>query len=260
VAVLAGLVATMQVWRTLLAALGSPLPVGIAARIFFLGQVGKYIPGSMWPVLMQMELAQAARVPRSRTAVAAALTLMTSLCAGLLVALCAVNFRTGVQMSGLGWVGLAIPVLLVLLHPRVVNAAAGRLLRLTARPPLAQSLSGRAVVVALGWALTSWLLLGTQVWLLANRLGAPPGRTLLLAVGGFAFAWSVGFLVVFVPAGVGVRDVLLVAALAPVLDLGAATAVALVSRILMSAGDLLLAATAGWAARHRHPAARRPDR
>jgi hypothetical protein len=55
----------------------------------------------------------------------------------------------------------------------------------------------------------------------------------------------VGFLVVFAPAGAGVREVLLIAALRPVLGTGAATAVALVSRGAMTAGDLL---TAGLAA------------
>ena len=79
--------------------------------------------------------------------------------------------------------------------------------------------------------------------------GVPAGRTALLAAGGFAFAWSVGFLVVFAPAGAGIRDVLLVAILGPVLGVGSATAVALVSRALMTAGDLLTAALAGWSGR-----------
>jgi hypothetical protein len=259
VAVLAGLVATMQVWRVLLSALGSPLPARTASRIFFLGQLGKYIPGSMWPVLVQMELAQAARVPRSRSATAAVLTLVTSLCAGLLAALATLPFLptepylpTGAT-ADFRWAFLAVPVLLAMMHPRVVNAAVGRLLRLTGRPPLERPLSARAVAVAMVWALLSWVLLGAQVWLLAIRLGAPPGRGLVLAVGGFALAWSAGFLVVLAPAGAGVREILLVATLAAVLSVGAATAVALVSRVLMTVGDLVLAGVAGWFA------ARTPD-
>ena len=245
-AVLAGLATTMQVWRVLLSALGSPLPARTASRIFFLGQLGKYVPGSMWPVLVQMELAQAARVPRSRTATAAVLTLVTSLCAGLLAALVTLPFLPAGATGDFRSAFLAVPVLLALLHPRVVNAAAGRVLRLTGRPPLDRPLSGRAVAVAVAWALASWVLLGAQVWLLAISLGAPVGRGLLLAVGGFAFAWSAGFLVVLAPAGAGVRDVLLVATLASVLSVGAATAVALVSRVLMTVGDLVLAGVASW--------------
>jgi uncharacterized membrane protein YbhN (UPF0104 family) len=70
-----------------------------------------------------------------------------------------------------------------------------------------------------------------------------------VAAGGFALAWSVGFLAVFVPAGVGVREAALVAALAPVLDRGDALVVALISRVLMTLGDLAWAGVAVITAR-----------
>jgi hypothetical protein len=250
VSVLIALLASMEVWRRLLAALGSPLPVRAAARIMFIGQLGKYLPGSVWPVLAQMELGNAYRVPRHRSASAAILLMVFALLSGLLTALIALPFVGG--STPYLWALLAAPVLLILLHPRVLNLVLGRLLRLARRPPLEQPLTGRAVATALAWAFVTWIMYGLQIWLLATRLGAPDGKTALLAVGGFAFAWSVGFLVVFAPAGAGVREVLLVAMLGPVLGVGAATAVALVSRVLLTAGDLLTAAVAaGFSPRAR---------
>ena len=54
------------------------------------------------------------------------------------------------------------------------------------------------------------------------------------------------------PPGAGVREVVLVASLSPVLGAGKATAVALVSRLLTTVGDLLAAGLAGWLGRgHR---------
>ena len=76
VAVLAALLAAMQVWRVLLGALGSPLPARPAARILFIGQLGKYLPGSIWPVLAQMELGNEYQVPRHRSASAVVLTML----------------------------------------------------------------------------------------------------------------------------------------------------------------------------------------
>ena len=35
---------------------GSPLPLAVARRVFLLAQLGKYLPGSVWPVLAQTEL------------------------------------------------------------------------------------------------------------------------------------------------------------------------------------------------------------
>jgi hypothetical protein len=243
-AVLLGLAAGMQEWRALLAALGSPLPARAAARVVFIGQLGKYVPGSIWPVLAQMELGRAYQVPRRRSATASLLTMLFSLAAGLLAALLTLPWLAGGATAGYRWAFVLVPVLVAGLHPRVLNPVLRRLLRLVGRAPLDQPLTGRAVATALAWALASWVPYGAQVWLLAARLGAPPGRAAVVAVGGFAFAWCVGFLAVFVPAGVGVREVLLVAALGTVLTVGDATAVALVSRLLMTLGDLCVAGLA----------------
>jgi len=244
-AVFIGLFATMLVWRVLLAALGSPLPVRAAARIMFLGQLGKYLPGSLWPVLAQMELGNAYQVPRHRSATASVLTMILSVLSGLLAALVTLPFVAG--STPYLWALLAVPPLLVLLHPRVLNRVLRLALRLARRPALEKPLTARAMAAALGWSLASWILFGLQIWLLATRLGAPDGKTVLVAIGGFAFAWSIGFLVFFAPAGAGFRDVVLIAALGPVLGTGAATAVALVSRAAMTAGDLLTAtAAAAW--------------
>ena len=255
IAVIAGLVASMQVWRSLLAAAGSPLPFLAAARVFFIGQLGKYIPGSVWPIVAQMELASAYRVPRRRAATTAVLTMLISLCAGLICAVVALPLLASGTLSGYRWALLAAPVILACLHPRVVNPVVDRLLRLARRTPLEQPLTGRAVAVALGWAVLSWLLLGCHVWILTVALDAPPARAFALAVGGFAFAWSVGFLAVVAPAGAGVRDLLLVTALSGTMSTGSATAIALTSRVLMTAGDLVLA---GLAALRRRAATAAP--
>lgn len=250
--VLIALLATMQVWRLLLAGLGSPLPARAAARIMFIGQLGKYLPGSIWPVVAQMEMANAHRVPRHRSASASVLTMLLALLTGLLTALVALPFVAG--STPYLWAFLAAPILLVFLHPKVLNSVLNRLLRLAKRPALEEPLTGRTIAGASAWAFASWALYGLQIWLLATRLGAPDGTGALIAIGGFAFAWSVGFLVVVAPAGAGVRDVLLIAALGPVIGVASATAVALVSRVLMTVGDLVTAALAAGFSR-RPPAA-----
>src|ERR1700753_3997829 len=69
---------TLCQWQTLLDGLGSPLRTTTAGRIFFIGQLGKYIPGSLWPILTQMELGARANVPRARSASASILTMILS--------------------------------------------------------------------------------------------------------------------------------------------------------------------------------------
>ncbi|HXL93992.1 MAG TPA: lysylphosphatidylglycerol synthase domain-containing protein [Streptosporangiaceae bacterium] len=240
--VLIAMFASMQVWRLLLAGLGSPLSVTSVARVVFVGQLGKYVPGSVWPVLAQMELSSAHGVPRHRSATASMLCPLITISCGLLAALLTLPFVAG-SRSYL-WALAAAPVLLACLCPKVLNSGMARLLRLTRRPPLERPLGRRTIAACVAWSVGSWVCYGMQVWLLADRLGAHGDAAVLRAFGGFALAWSAGFLAVFVPAGAGVREVVLVAVLAPVTGAVGAIAVALASRMLTTAGDLLAAAAA----------------
>ena len=245
--------ATLRTWQVLLAGFGSPLRTTTAGRILFIGQLGKYIPGSVWPILAQMELGAQAKVPRPRSASASILTMLLSLLTGLVTAMVTLPFaQHSVEYL---WVFLLVPVIVVCLHPRVLNPLLDRLFKLVKRPGLDTPLTGRVLVHALAWSFTAWIFNGLQIWILAEKLGAPAGRTILLALGGYAFAWCVGFVIVIDPAGAGIREALLVAALAPVLPAGPAFALALVSRAVNTVSDLLVAGVAAF----RRPRLSPPD-
>jgi glycosyltransferase 2 family protein len=236
VCVLAAQVGTLRTWQCVLAGLGSPLRATAAARVLFIGQLGKYLPGSVWPVLAQMELGTLHQVPRHRSASASVLTMLASLLTGLLAA--AVTLPLTGHADSYLWAYAAVPALLACMHPRVLRGGMDRLLRLARQPALEHPLSGPVLVRALGWSLFAWLCNGLQIWLLVP---VRSGMSLLLSVGGYAFAWCAGFLVVFAPGGLGIREVLLVTTLTPLVGTGTATAVALVSRLLTTVSDLLSA-------------------
>ncbi|MEU3016170.1 lysylphosphatidylglycerol synthase domain-containing protein [Nocardiopsis sp. NPDC007018] len=241
-----GLAAQMMAWRSLLAGLGSPLPRGAAARVMFVGQLGKYLPGSVWAFVAQVELARDWKVPRSRGAAATLLAVAVTVAVSLAVAAVALPLSSAEAARRWWWALAAAPVLLACLHPGVLGWG----VRLAARPfarfrevteagPLA--VGGRAVTASVLWTLVAWVPLGAHVWLLTWAVGGEALGSVGPAVGAYALAWVLGLLVVFAPAGLGVREVVLVVALAPVVDAGAALVVAVLSRLVMTVADL------GWA-------------
>ncbi|MDF5751180.1 lysylphosphatidylglycerol synthase domain-containing protein [Spongiactinospora sp. TRM90649] len=251
-AVLAALGGGMLTWRALLADLGSPLPVRQAAKVFFVGQLGKYIPGSLWPVLAQMEMGRDLGVPRSRSAAAFFLTLPVQMASGLLVAAVTLLAAGPASIGPYSWALLLVPVLAVLLEPRVINALIGFGLRSLRREPLERPLTRRGMLTALGWALSGWIAYGLHLAAIladAGVSGVSGPRLAVFAVGAFALSWCLGIMTFVVPAGAGVRELAMVAVLSPVLPSGAAIAVALTSRIVLIAGDLVCAGTAALAAR-----------
>jgi hypothetical protein len=251
IAVLLGHLAIFLSWRAVLNDLGSPLLLMDGLRIFFLGQLGKYVPGLAWPAITQMELGRDYRVPRRVSTAVVATTLFISLGTGLLVA---TSLRLLVGSGALGRyrnIVLALPVVALLAAPPVLNRLLGLGLRLVRRAPLPRSLSLAGALRSAGWALVAWLFYGGQIWLLAKHIGEAGGVQLLLqSTGAFAAAWCVGFLLIVAPAGVGARDVALILLLESSMSRPQATAVAIVSRLLFIAADLGCG-TAIALARHR---------
>ncbi|MFB9376648.1 lysylphosphatidylglycerol synthase domain-containing protein [Kineococcus gynurae] len=244
-------------WRAVMADLGSRLRVRDAAKVFFVGQLGRYIPGTVFQFVAQAELARDLGVPRRRTGSALAVALLVSMttCALLLSALLPFGLR-GVDLQGAAWTRhlvWATPVFLLLLVPAVLNPLLARLLRLARQEPLEHPVTARGLLAAAGWALGSWVAVGLQVFVLSASLGSGLSRAHLLALclGGYALAWLVGFLVVVAPAGAGAREVVLGAVVAVAVGGGGAALVVLGSRVLLTVADLVLALVSLRAARVR---------
>ena len=244
-AVLAGLLFSNFAWRTVMADLGSPLPLLAGMRVFFMAQIGKYLPGAVWPFVAQMELGHTLGVPRRRSALGGLVFVGLHCATGLLLASALLPFADR-DVAGRYWWLLALtPVLLVILHPRVLSPVLNRGFRLLKREPLDRPLTLGNIVRACGFLLVTWSFYGLSLLALAGPLGLTGPGSFFLATGGYALAWSAGVLVLgIVPAGIGVREVVLAAVLVPVLGAGAATTVVAASRIVQTLGDALWALVA----------------
>jgi hypothetical protein len=257
-AALAGLLASAACWRAVLAALGHALDIRPALHIFFVGQVAKYLPGNVFALAAQAELARDHRVPRSRVVLAGLVFLGVLTTSGLLVAAATLPFSASGALRTYAWVLPALPVGLLLLFPPVLQRVLGLLLRLLRRPPLDGPLGNRALLRATGWAFVMWGWYGLHLVPLERALGSMSlGRALVLGLGGYALAWTAGFLFVVAPAGAVVREAILVLVLAGVLHRPEAAAVAIASRGVQTAGDVIWALVGAALGRRRRLTTRR---
>ncbi|MCW2740966.1 MAG: conserved rane protein of unknown function [Blastococcus sp.] len=255
-ATVAGLGATGVAWRMLLAGLGHPLRPGAAAGVFFVAQLGKYLPGSVWPYVAQARIGRRHGVPVSRSAAAGILFVLLHCATGAVVAAVALPLAGDETIrERFGWLPWLIPLFLVALHPRVVHGVFMVARRVTGRGTVPDVLPWGALARAVVALTVTWACYGAALFLLVAPLGGFSWQGAALSTGGFALAWTVGFvaaavLVVAAPAGLGVREVALYSVLAPVLTGGAATAVVVISRVGQLVGDVIWAGIgAAWARR-----------
>jgi hypothetical protein len=238
-----------QSWRQVLIGLDVDMPWGIGARAFFTSQLGKYLPGSVWPVLIQMEAGKARGASRRTMLSANLITLVVSCVVGLVIACVLLPISDARALSRYWWLLIALPFLLALLHPRALPLILDRAFALARQPPLDQRLSVQRTLRAAGWSVGAFVCFGLHVAILTLAIGGGGFSTVLLCIGGMALAVSAGVLFLPAPAGAGIRDVVLTLVLSAQLDAGQALAVVVASRALLIIADIALAAVAAGSRR-----------
>ena len=262
---IAGLGCMLLAWRALLADLGSPLPLPAAIRVMFVGQLGKYVPGAVWALAAQVELARDYDVPRRRSATASLVGMAVTLVVGLVAAGVTLPLTSAHAVRQYWWVLAITPLAVICLYPRIIRLGLDLALRVLRRPPLEGSVSGGGMTRALGWTVLGWLLYGAHAWFLISVFAGKAPHVFALSLGAYALAWAVGFLVIFFPSGIGPRELALIAVLAPVMPSASALVVALASRVVMTVADLAWAGIglaldrAGGASRPAAPSGRQPS-
>ncbi|WP_243711189.1 lysylphosphatidylglycerol synthase transmembrane domain-containing protein [Actinomadura sp. KC216] len=241
---LAGLFVWMLGWREFLGGLGSPLPVRAIFRISGISQLGKYVPGKVWALVTQIEMTREHKVPPERSFGSTLLAVATSVACGLAVAAVTLPLTSATARDTYWPLFLLAPVLLVMLHPKVVTWCLGLMLRIIRRPPLERPVSLGVTLKAIGWTVLGWALFGVHTWLLCLAVGGDGAGLPFVATGAYALAFVAGFLVFIAPGGIGAREAALTVVLTPVLPAGAPVVVAIASRVLLTIADLINAGVA----------------
>lgn len=241
--VLVGLACGTMSWVAILNGLGPRVNPARGAQVLLVGQLGKYVPGSVWSYVMQMELGRQYGILRPRVLVTALYAAGIGVVSSLLLG--ALALPTVIQgHPELLWLFVLLPIGLACLHPKVMTFLASLVLKIFRRPPLDHEVRFSVVLIALGWSLASYVAYGFHLWLLVNSLVDPGIPNLILMTGAIALAFTVGLFAFVLPSGVGIREAVLVGAMSLFLTVEQAAGISLVSRGLFTLADLLAAGVA----------------
>ena len=253
VAACAGMTAIAAGWTNVLTLLGAHVGRWRVIGWYYVGELGKYLPGGVWPVLGRGELARRGGVGRSVAYASVGLSLATLYLAAAMTALVFLPF----SLAGGGHIGAELLLLLLLpfgllaLHPRVIQPFLRLARRATKRELEVPVPPWRDTVGVVARYIPAWVFVAAATWCVARAVDpdAPVSRIAFAAV----LSWIAGFAAVPVPAGAGVREAVFIAASG--LDPGLGATVAVATRVLFIIADAGGAAVAGpLLRRHRRPA------
>jgi hypothetical protein len=246
VAIIFGILCSTLSWQVLLDDLGKPIGAARGGQIFLVGQLGKYLPGSVWAYLLQIELGHKAGLERARVFAAAVFSVVVAVVAALFAGALAIPrlVANDPRLAWLPWLYLVLPVALLLLYPPVLTAIVRFGFKVLRRPRPDHPVTLRVVLAALAYALGTYFFFGAHLWLLADTREGLTISPLTLCIGAMAIAMLAGLAFFLLPSGVGAREFVIIVALTPVVGIGAATAYAAVSRVMFIFAELSAAGLA----------------
>lgn len=220
---LTGLTVAGLFWRRVLQTMGQEAGIVEALRAYFIGHLGKYVPGKAMVVVLRAGLIRGTRV---NTAVAAAsvffetLTMM-AVGAFLAAAVLAAGFRedSPLFVAALGMMALSgLPIVPPVFRRLARLAGVGK-----SDPAIRATLDRLGYgILALGVvAMTiSWGFLGLSLWATLRAMGLEgldPWGELPRYTACVSLAMVAGFVLLVLPGGLGVREAVLIELLVPYL-------------------------------------------
>ena len=233
------------VWTRMLVTRGHHAPPRSAMAWYFAGQLGKYVPGGIWPIVGRAELAARGGVPRPDAYAATGLSMATTYLAAALAICIGSLLSWSYPLAGvLGLAGMGIGFA-IFSNAGLRTKVLGMINRVS--PRAAALTEPRRLLLLTMIHLPAWILMSLSTSVTASAFGADIGIVHMLFI--TSASWLAGFVVVGVPGGIGVRESVFTALAGTAINPGVAVSLALASRVVFIAVDLVGALVANIVAR-----------
>lgn len=238
------LVTTAMVWPSVIAKWGHRIALRKALGIGLVAQIGKYLPGNVAHYFGRAALAKQHKVSFAQSGLSTIVEFGAALSSALLVASGATLLDNSIWADtpivsllpdGLFW-PLAISALII-----VVGVVVFALRR---SAEIRSLVSIEFWIAPICWLTISFLLAGFSFYALAIAFPGAWSIPIISAIAIYAIAWAAGFLIPGAPAGLGVREVILLGLLTPIVGAAAAVMLSLVHRSMSATIDLTVSALA----------------
>jgi uncharacterized membrane protein YbhN (UPF0104 family) len=246
----ASLLIAAEIWRRILAALGSRIGVRRNMAIWFASGLGRYVPTSLLLPVLRAAMGERQGIRKGVSMAGMAYEIGLSSTAALVIAAYFVIRLPELSSAPGRYLVLVLPALaLVALQPRFFHRFADRFLARLGRERLPASLATGEVLLLAGLYAGTYLLAGIGLYALAQSIYPVGFGDLPTVVGAFSVGTALSVVGLALPGGLLAREAGIALALSPVMPAAAAIAIAVLCRIVQLGLELLGALVAPVLAR-----------
>jgi len=238
----------VEAWRRILISLGNNFDFGFGARVWFMSNLTRYIPGNIWQVATMMVMVQERGVSKTNALLSQVVYTALALAMAGLLGVMFVFVRPEI-FNGLlpGSIAAYAPIVFAIafaalvvvfalpITNRLIVAVTARVMRREINAPTPTF--ARGLVPPL-FSLVMWLMNGVAFYLFINSITPLTLAQLPAFIAMNAGAYWIGYVSFLTPSGLGVREGVLALMLSTFFPTPVAVALSLATRLWTTAGEL----------------------
>jgi uncharacterized membrane protein YbhN (UPF0104 family) len=234
----------IETWRRILRAWGDHLGFVEAARIYFVSNLGRYIPGKIWSIGVMAEMSRRRQVSVAAATGSSIISTLVNIATGFVIALITGWKAVDRASGGHAVFGIVIAALVLLglfTLPVVLPALESFARRRTGRELSIGNLPHRAIYVAIVGNLIAWVLYGAAFQAFTSGVIDHAAGSLIDYIAVYASSYVLGYLALAVPGGLVAREMALTGMLQTLqlATFGQAAVVAVTSRLWLTVLEIL---------------------
>ncbi|HBI23202.1 MAG TPA: hypothetical protein DDX84_03105 [Nitrospiraceae bacterium] len=228
-------------WTLILRMIGVKIEWRKGLSICLLSIFGRYIPGGIWTVLGKVYLCRLEGIPDSRSSMSILLDQSyTVVSAGIIFTLSLLFWNDSSSVLRVLPVVIVLPLFIVILHPKPFLKILNPVLSWIGRGPINMSLSFNNMLILAGYYSFNWLLVGVSFYIFIRAFYPIELYNIFIISGIYAISFAAGFVIFFMPAGLGVREGTLTLLLSLFIPTPVAIGISLLSRLWIVVLELLI--------------------
>ncbi len=214
-----------------------------AIKLRIYADFGRYIPGKVFAYGILLFAYEKHKVPMKKIAACSIQEFMTQMLAALVLSLFSIFASEIKVLEPYKYIFLLMALgSFIFLYPPILQFIMNIFFRLFKREKIVISTSFGKVILAMILFLLSWLVFGWSFYFFINSFYPLPVENYFFITGAFAIAAIIGAVAVFAPAGLGVREGVVIFTLSIIFSTAVSSLISILSRLWMTLSEILLLA------------------
>jgi uncharacterized membrane protein YbhN (UPF0104 family) len=218
------------------------ITVGFLKSFWMIGtsQMAKYLPGGLWFAVGRIYLAKKEKIAGNHAAISVMLETCLIMISGIIIILILFIIKGFDYTFNIIFIMALLLLLLLLLHPKVLSLLVNTLLRLLKKNVVKLNIKYWQIIKLSIYFFGFWIAQIIGFYFLINAIYPMPISKIFTLSAAYTLSWMTGFVVIFAPGGLGVREGMMTLLLSPILPAPLAIAISFIARIWITLFEIVI--------------------